>query len=1049
MSPPSPLRVLLVDDDRADAILLRTALRAEGRASFTIRTRDRLGAAVAAMDEEPVDVVLLDLGLPDSTGLSTYEAFKAAAPDATVVILTNLGDDEVAIEAVRRGAQDYVVKGTVDELQLARTVRHAAERGRLKAELEQLADRQAVLAGLGRLASEGPPLSQLSARAAELTGRCLEARLALIVQRRADGRFIVQTSVGDEHLAGELLPPLLASQLSLPSATEPLVVADLSVQEIPALRDTPKVLREANNLVAVPVTGVAWTGAMVLLDTGAVRHDSDTMLFLRSVGSLLEEALRRERAEFDLQERAKELAALSAVGRLLQEQAPEQDLLRAVALAVVDGMQFPHHAVARIQVDDVVVISDRGRPTLAEELTAAIVVDGERRGEVAVGHRAVHGFIADYEQQLVDVIAETLALWLERNDNLARIRHSEAQLRSVLEQMPGLMWTVDTGMRIQRHAGRGHEHLRVRPNERAGRLLTDVFAPDHPILEAARDALAGQASSYESERDGRNLETYVEPMRAESGEIVGAIGMAVDVTGTVRARRELTESRRRLEGLFNHAHDGFLLVDDNGRSLDANPAVVRLTGYSVDELRGMTVADLSADPQQDDATVAFPDLREGGRVEGEWRLRRADGGVIETRFQAVADIVPGVHLSILTDITEHKRAEAALRRSEERFRRLAENAQDVIYRYDVTTGSFEYISPAVQELVGCAPEQFYADPSLALALLDPPDRDVLARSVHEAGAQTTQAAFIGRVRRSDGGEVWVEERHSYVRDEDGRHVATEGVVRDITARKRVEDELRAGLEEEQATAEDLRTLNEMKDVFLTAVSHELRTPLTSLKGMSHTLRQFDERLRPEQRSQLLDRMAANADRLQSLLEDLLDLDRMTRGVGLLDRREVDLAELVGRVLEGLPANGHTVTSQLQPVRAVLDEAKIERVVENLTLNAVRHTPANGRVWVVAVDEGAEVVIRVEDDGPGVPAHLRERIFEAFEMGDSPAARVGGLGIGLNLVARIVDLHDGSVTVDEREGGGASFVVRLPKHLDLSAQSDGDSLVQAAEAAGMT
>lgn len=1025
MSHPRMISTLLVDDDPGDVSLLRSALTSERDPCFSIRRAQDLRSAVAALDAEPVDVVLLDLGLPDSVGLSTYEAFRAVAPDVPVVVLTHLADDDIALEAVRLGAQDYVVKGTVDELQLARTVRHATERGRLMADVARLAGHQRVLADLGRRSAEGTPLAEQLAHAAEQVGTCLQARLALLIQRRADGRYVVQASVGDDALEGELLPPLLASQLPHAHTPEPLLLEDVAALDLPSRRDIPVALRDASNLLVLPLRGVAWSGALALVDTPAVHHDASSRVFVRAVGTLLEEAMRRFQAESDLEERAKELAALAAVGRVLQEDAAPPVLLAAVCHEVVKGMQFPHRAVVRIEVDEVSVVSDGEQRGLAEELTAPIVVHGERRGQVVAGHRAIHGFLPHYEQQLLDAVAENLSLWLERNDTLGQVRASEAELRSVLEQIPGVVWTAGPDMRIRWHAGRAHDRISLEPNERRGQHVAEALGEDHPIVEAVHEALAGRSAMYESTSDGRCFESRVEPLRADDGEIIGAIGMGVDVTDVVEARRELTESRRRLEGLFNHAHDAFLLADDEGCYVDANPAAARLTGYSVEQLRGMAVADLSVAEDEDTVAAGVARLRSGGRLEGAWRLRRADGQVLDTRLNAVADIVPGVHLSVVTDVTERARAEAALRVSEERFRRLAENARDVIYRFGVTeTPSFEYVSPAVEELLGCTPEQLYADPGLALGMLDDEDRDRLFSCVIDP--RTHPAPFVGRMQRSDGRHIWVEERHAYVFDDEGQHVATEGVVRDITARKQLEDELREGLLQEQAAAADLRTLNEMKDVFLTAVSHELRTPLTSLKGMSHTLLAHHDKISADQKRLLLERLVANADRLQHVLDDLLDIDRLTRGAALLKVREVDVAAVVGRTLERLPTGGHPITSRLDPVRAHVDEAKLERIVENLVVNAMRHTADGVPVWVHVEDAGDEVLVCVQDAGDGIPLHLRERIFEPFEVGDGPAARVGGLGVGLSLVSRFVELHGGTVSVGDRDGGGASFCIALPK-----------------------
>ncbi len=218
----------------------------------------------------------------------------------------------------------------------------------------------------------------------------------------------------------------------------------------------------------------------------------------------------------------------------------------------------------------------------------------------------------------------------------------------------------------------------------------------------------------------------------------------------------------------------------------------------------------------------------------------------------------------------------------------------------------------------------------------------------------------------------------------------------------------------------------MKTVFLQSVSHELRTPLTALMGLSVTVSEHLERLGPERSIALLKRVVANAHKLDRLLSDLLDIDRMSRGVLTLRVAPTDLSSLVMRTLDDLEETSHALVSDIEPVTIGADGPKVERIVENLIHNAVRHTPEGTRVFVRtrAVPGGAELV--VEDDGPGIPHELTGQLFDPFTQGPASATAANpGTGIGLTLVARFTELHGGRVNVSEREGGGASFRVWLP------------------------
>jgi signal transduction histidine kinase len=238
--------------------------------------------------------------------------------------------------------------------------------------------------------------------------------------------------------------------------------------------------------------------------------------------------------------------------------------------------------------------------------------------------------------------------------------------------------------------------------------------------------------------------------------------------------------------------------------------------------------------------------------------------------------------------------------------------------------------------------------------------------------------------------------------------------------------LAAAVTREQEAAQRLRALDELKTTFLRAVSHDLRTPLTVILGSALTLQRRVEHLSPQDRAELLGRLGANARKLERLLTDLLDLDRLSRGILEPRRRPTDVGALVRKVEAEMEALADRPVTVVAP-RAVadVDAPKVERIVENLLINAARHTPAGTPVWIRVDPQAAGVQIAVEDAGPGLPADRRESIFEAFQQGPDAAAHAPGVGIGLSLVIRFAELHGGHAWVQDRPGGGASFRVLLP------------------------
>jgi PAS domain S-box-containing protein len=254
-------------------------------------------------------------------------------------------------------------------------------------------------------------------------------------------------------------------------------------------------------------------------------------------------------------------------------------------------------------------------------------------------------------------------------------------------------------------------------------------------------------------------------------------------------------------------------------------------------------------------------------------------------------------------------------------------------------------------------------------------------------------------------------------------------LRDSLAREQAATErLTVALQREQAASERLRALDEMKDAFLQGVSHDLRTPLTSVLGIALTLHRGHQLLAAGEVRDLLGRLQGNARKLDRLLTNLLDLERLARGTLNPDRQRVDLGGLVSRIVKDAGSEllgEHPISLEASPVLVAVDAPKVERIVENLLANAARHTQAGTAVWVRVEACAGGALLVVEDAGPGVPAEVRQAIFQPFQQGPSITAHAPGSGIGLALVAYFAGMHGGKAWVQERPQGGASFRVFLP------------------------
>ena len=365
---------------------------------------------------------------------------------------------------------------------------------------------------------------------------------------------------------------------------------------------------------------------------------------------------------------------------------------------------------------------------------------------------------------------------------------------------------------------------------------------------------------------------------------------------------------------------------------------------------------------------------------------------------------------------QRRHVENQLRQGESRFRLLAENSPDVVFRLRLEPRwAVEYVCPAITGLIGLTPQELYADIEAGVRRVHPEDWPALRSALRVP----TQEPFPVRLQRQDGAYVWTEFKLTPIRDPRGVIVAVEGIVRDIAARKRVEDVL----------VETDRRKNE----FLAVLSHELRNPLTPIRNSLLVL----DRTAPggEQARRARAVIERQITHMTRLIDDLLDVTRITRGKVLLHRELIELNELAWRTAEDhrtlfLDA-GIDFDVQLAPGKVWIeaDRTRIAQVIGNLLQNSAKFTPTGGKTTLaVHIDDAArQAVIAVRDTGIGLDPKLVGELFEPFVQADKTLDRgKGGLGLGLALVKGLVELHGGCVCASSAgPGRGTEFIARLP------------------------
>jgi PAS domain S-box-containing protein len=411
-----------------------------------------------------------------------------------------------------------------------------------------------------------------------------------------------------------------------------------------------------------------------------------------------------------------------------------------------------------------------------------------------------------------------------------------------------------------------------------------------------------------------------------------------------------------------------------------------------------------------------------GTFTSEYRMIAQDGRVVWFQDEAtvVEDPVSGVRFwhGVMLDVTEQKLAEASHWELAAKYRTLVEQIPAVVYLGEYgEQGDWLYISPQLERVLGYTPEEWLAHPHPMASFTHP--EDLSAVRVEEERSLSSGEPFRAeyRMQAKDGRWRWILDEATPVRDQNGRPFVLQGVMYDISERKRSEQELEEVLEK-------LRAMDRLKNTLLHALSHDLQNPLTAIHGAASTLERLDSQLSTDERRALLKSLTDRTQHLRTLLTDLLDLDRLDRGIVEPRRSPVDIPAMIRRLVASSEAlTGRSVEIDTEPVTIAVDQAKVERMVENLLANVARHTEDAG-VWIRVAAQDGGALISVDDEGAGVPDDLKEKIFVPFSRGPG-AADLPGSGIGLSLVAGFAELHGGRAWVEDRPGRGASFRVFLP------------------------
>jgi PAS domain S-box-containing protein len=497
-----------------------------------------------------------------------------------------------------------------------------------------------------------------------------------------------------------------------------------------------------------------------------------------------------------------------------------------------------------------------------------------------------------------------------------------------------------------------------------------------------------------------------------------------EMNPTSRMQRQLRLDLYR--AIFTHSREPIAIIDLEGVYLEQNAAHAELLGYSDDELTNQTPA---IHLGKEVFAKVVSELAETGEYRGEVVSRTKAGEKKHIELSAFAmrseSGEPLCYVGIKRDITERKQAERAQLRNEAQLTDFFENSTIGLH-WVGPDGTVLRVNQAELDMLGYTREEYEGHHLAEFHVDQNAINDILTRL---QGGEVLQD-YDARLRCKDGSIKHVRINSSVYR-EDGMFIHTRCFTRDITQRKRAEEDRAELLQRERAARAEAEKANRLKDEFLATLSHELRTPLNAVIGWSRML--GSGRLDRENSKHALEVIERNAWAQKQIIEDILDVSRVITGKLQLNLSPVDLVAVIDAALDATRPAMEAKEIQIETLidaslRMVSgDVDRLQQVVWNILSNAAKFTPNGGRVEISVSQSATHVHVQVKDTGPGIEPEFLPYVFERFRQADGSTTRThGGLGLGLAIVRHLVELHGGTIAVENSEAGsGAIFTIRLP------------------------
>jgi PAS domain S-box-containing protein len=607
----------------------------------------------------------------------------------------------------------------------------------------------------------------------------------------------------------------------------------------------------------------------------------------------------------------------------------------------------------------------------------------------------------------------------------------DARFKRYLDAMPDLVYTWNTDGSQEYFNPRWSEYTGTANTTDAG-ITARICAEDLPRFSAQRNQALREGIPLRAEFRLRNrqgqlrwFQTRCVPIRDAAASIVGWVGRSIDIDDEKRAVEALELSEQRYRSVSEAFDFGIWSANKDGCLTFASPRLLQFLGLSIKEAQQGLWSALLKPEKQTELAEWQQSIAAGQPWDWESSLAGADGTIRRAWSRGVplrrpdGTVISWVGLTL--DVTERYAAQRARDLARQQLEMVTDRMSVGVAQCNQNL-EFVWVNPAYARQVGLTPEQLQGR-----RIEDVVSPDTFKRAIpYIERVLAGESVQYERAEAPSGSPTrWISAAYTPIWNGQATPIGWVAVVSDLTERRALE--------------EQLREANQQKDRFLATLAHELRNPLAPIRYATRLLRPEVPAQMAADAGRMIDRQLAHMARL---LDDLLDVSRVTHGMLEVRRDAVDIRTILRQTVEAARPMASSVEHRLNlelpehPLPVQGDETRLIQVVGNLINNSIKYTNPGGQIWVSATQSSTQIMISVRDTGRGISAELLPSVFDLFTQGEPGERAQTGLGIGLALAKQIVELHGGTIEArSEGAGRGSEFRVVLPRGEEVTAIAD--------------